>query len=217
MGIRDIFSRGDKKEETQEQRAPLEAAPDEASTPLNSDIDDASAGDGEQEAPHMVDYEDAPTRVVRSDDDDDSDKPSKLPLEEEVPIEEDEFDEVAHPEPVRNIPPFKNALELLTQTLPARAALAEPRLRANLTGTIGVSLRDSGERVVFDWSGEAFKFHAAWEGPRPDCTISLTGSNLMKIAYGELNPQIGMLSEKIQVTGKAGHAVYFFNLMPRGR
>ncbi|MFM1847500.1 MAG: sterol transfer family, partial [Pseudomonadota bacterium] len=50
-----------------------------------------------------------------------------------------------------------------------------------------------------------------------DCSIRLSEDSLLRVASGDLNPQVGMLSDKIKVQGKVSFAVYFFNLVaPRG-
>jgi hypothetical protein len=47
----------------------------------------------------------------------------------------------------------------------------------------------------------------------PDCVIRINQTNLLKIAAGDLNPQVAMLSSKIKVSGRASLAIYFFNLV----
>ena len=60
---------------------------------------------------------------------------------------------------------------------------------------------------------------AADEGTSPstkvelDCYISLNDRDVYRIYRGDLNPQIAMLSDKIEVGGKLSFAVYFFNLI----
>jgi putative sterol carrier protein len=51
-----------------------------------------------------------------------------------------------------------------------------------------------------------------------DAHILLSEQHLMAVRSGDLNPQVGMLTEKIKVRGKVSPAVYIFNLIaPRSR
>ena len=75
----------------------------------------------------------------------------------------------------------------------------------------------NGKRFGLDWR-QADLVVAPLEGDlsghgAPDCTIRLSEDNLLRVASGDLNPQVGMLSDKIRVTGKVSFAVYFFNLI----
>jgi putative sterol carrier protein len=45
-----------------------------------------------------------------------------------------------------------------------------------------------------------------------DCTIRIKRYDIEELIVGELNPQIAMLSHKIQITGSMNMAMYFFNL-----
>lgn len=45
------------------------------------------------------------------------------------------------------------------------------------------------------------------------CIITTDAVHMLSIAAGHLNPQIAMLSEKIEVSGRVGPALYFFNLI----
>jgi len=106
--------------------------------------------------------------------------------------------------------------QLLMQELPEKAAGVSTLLRSHLMGEIGVHLTDRGDHYIVDWISE--KIQVKPQRPEsPDCMIHLTEQNLLKIASGDLNPQIGMLSDKIKVEGKLSFAVYFFNLLvPKG-
>lgn len=107
---------------------------------------------------------------------------------------------------------FQHARELMTDELRLRATESSDRLRACLTGSIVVKLRDRSEKYLFDWTGTAVRAEAT-EDSTGDCVITVSENNLLRIASGDLNPQIGMLSEKIAVQGKLSLAVYFFNLI----
>lgn len=107
---------------------------------------------------------------------------------------------------------FSNARELMTDELRLRAEESSERLRACLTGSIIVKLRERGEKYLFDWSSTQPRAEAT-DQTTGDCVITLSENNLLRIATGELNPQIGMLSDKISVEGKLSLAIYFFNLI----
>ncbi len=125
---------------------------------------------------------------------------------------EESEDERPYREPQERRRNFNNARELMTDELRTRAQQSSDRLRACLTGSIIVKLKERGEKYLFDWTGSTPRAEST-EQAEGDCVINLSEGNLLKIASGDLNPQIGMLSEKIQVQGKLSLAVYFFNLI----
>ena len=111
---------------------------------------------------------------------------------------------------------FQNADELLLDEVKARAQRASARLKECILGTFMVELTN-GKRFGFDCRQAEMVVvplpadlgaHAP-----PDCSIRLSEDNLLRIASGDLNPQVGMLSDKIRVKGKSSIAVYFFNLI----
>jgi len=107
----------------------------------------------------------------------------------------------------------KSAEELILQELPARAAQAHDLLRSKLKGKVQLKIR-GGSNYHLDWSSQeliAKKNHTA----QSDTTIDIEERELLKIMNGGLNPQIGMLSEKINVSGNPEIAIYFFNLISR--
>ena len=128
--------------------------------------------------------------------------------------EADEADEAPPPRPSRRV---GNAQEFIESELVLRAERAQPKLRANLVGTILLGLSDTGEKFLFDWSNDKPKVEKIVSeksaGVPIDCKINLSAQHFMKIANGDLNPQIGMLSDKIHVEGKLGLAIYVFNLV----
>jgi len=126
----------------------------------------------------------------------------------------------------------------LAEDVRKRAGLAGPKLMMHLAGGITVELERSGGRLQFDWrsgpaigatspvatppdggSGGAAPTTSETRSVLPDhCSIKISDENLMRIASGDLNPQLAMLSDKIQVDGKHSIAMYFFNLVaPRVR
>lgn len=139
--------------------------------------------------------------------------------DEDLLDEEDEHDT----QPVaRKV--IQNGRDVLCEELPSRASRAKVRLKPHLTCTLGVELSSSGERFIFDWTGEepavapaagALTVNAEHPGDATvvDSIISLTEQNLMAVRSGDLNPQVAMLGDKIKVKGKIGPAVYLFNLI----
>ena len=106
--------------------------------------------------------------------------------------------------------------ELLGETLRLRAQSADPKLRTQLTGSILVRFVNSGKRFLFDWSQDPLTMGAT-DRQDADCVIALSEATLLRIATGDLNPQIAMLSDKIEVKGALALAIYWFNLIaPRG-
>ena len=107
--------------------------------------------------------------------------------------------------------PAQSVVELFEQDLSLRAQGANSRLRAQLMGTIEVSFSDSGRSYLFDWTGDQVRISQGGNSSA-DCTVRMTEQTALKIASGELNPQMAMLSDKIHVAGKLTLAIYFFNL-----
>lgn len=134
-------------------------------------------------------------------------------------------------------PPPSSAEELLLSEIPHRLGRAELKLRQNLAGRIALRIMSGPERrssdnrnadsrgtetrYLFDWSGdspsikkqEAGQGKDASEQVSPDCTISIHEQVLLRIANGELNPQITMLSDRLKIDGQSSLGIYFFNLV----
>lgn len=111
---------------------------------------------------------------------------------------------------------FHNADELLLEEVKSRAMRGSARLKECIMGTLMIELTN-GKRYGFDCrQPEILVAPLAGDlgaHAPPDCSIRLSEDNLMRIASGDLNPQVGMLSDKIRVRGKSSIAVYFFNLI----
>ena len=105
-----------------------------------------------------------------------------------------------------------NAQDLLTEEIVHRAQRANPLLRACLNGKILFVIEGTSDKYMIDWSGDRITAAATKES-EADCTITLSEQNLMRVAAGDLNPQVAMLSDKIKVQGKLGLAIYVFNLI----
>lgn len=119
--------------------------------------------------------------------------------------------EVDRPRPPSRSRPT-SAKDLILGHVPERTQYASPHLRVELTGTILIKLKNSTDKFLFDWRGEKAKTEQT-QSDEADCTITISESDLMKIANGDLNPQVSMLSEKVKVAGKSSLAIYFFNLI----
>lgn len=105
-----------------------------------------------------------------------------------------------------------NVQGFFSEQLLPRAKTSQAKLRSQLVGSILIEFSDSGERYLFDWSDDQPKLAQTKDGTA-ECKIILRSDDFMRIASGDLNPQIAMLSEKIRVEGKPGLAIYFFNLV----
>lgn len=171
-------------------------------------------------------------RVTEEDDDTWTNQPAGAepePLDEELDEEED--NEPA-PSPRKVI---ETARDVVCEELPERASRATTRLKPFLTGTFVFDFTNTGERFLFDWRGdnpstkplsrdiaitwdEAQGYVATENSINVDTVVSISESHLMAVRSGSLNPQVGMLTEKIRVKGKVGPAVYIFNVVaPRAR
>ena len=119
--------------------------------------------------------------------------------------------------------PPNSAKELLIDQMAGRARRANPRLKEHLAGQVFVEIVDSSERYLCDWRTADLKTALVPALPKSapvqtdlevsECTIRISEDNLLRVANGDLNPQVGMLSEKIKVSGRLSMAVYFFNLI----
>jgi len=181
----------------------------------------------------------ARARPKVADDDEDetwTNQPSSARAEEVAA--EDEIDDEHEEEPEQLRAPRKaiqNGRDVMCEELPDRAQRAGLRLKPYLTASIVVELTNSGERYLVDWRQDAPKVNpiprevvvsieevtgesAASDKLHVDAHIALSEQHLMAIRSGDLNPQVGMLTEKIKVKGKVSPAVYIFNLVaPRSR
>lgn len=178
-----------------------------------------------------------PARAKRVDDEEDetwTNQPAAGRVED---VSGDELEDEPEEEPEQQRAPRKviqNGRDVMCEELPDRAQRAGLRLKPYLTTRIIIELSNSGERYLFDWREDAPKVSPV---PREvsvtteeitadtptdklsvDAYIVLSEQHLMAIRSGDLNPQVGMLTEKIKVKGKVSPAVYIFNLIaPRSR
>ena len=124
-------------------------------------------------------------------------------------------DQKAQPEPSRRGKP-RDAKQLMLVEVKERAFRANERLRAQLTGSIVLDIKDKNQKFLFDWRADKpiiEELSAPPAAGADECTIHLSQSDFLRIASGELNPQVAMLSHKVSVEGKLNLAVYFFNLV----
>ncbi len=170
------------------------------------------------------------------DSDEDEDTWTNQPAGAEPNLLEEDLDEEEDNEPA---PTPRKAIEtakdVVCEELPERASRAATRLKPFLTGTFVFDFTNSGERFLFDWRGdspstkslsrdmkvtwdEVQGYVATENSINVDTVILISESHLMAVRTGSLNPQVGMLTDKIQVKGKVGPAVYIFNVVaPRAR
>lgn len=103
--------------------------------------------------------------------------------------------------------------DIILGDLVANASRSGAKLKELLGGTILIKLVDSGKRFLIDWTGTELKAQSVGKDSVAECTILVSEDHLKRISYGDLNPQIAMLSEKIRVEGRKSVAMYFFNLI----
>lgn len=184
----------------------------------------------------------ARVRGTPSADDDEETWTNRPPAEQEERSEssidedaDDEEDEQEVESAKRSSRQINSARDVILEELPERALRAAVRLKPFLTGVTVIEFTNTGERFVFDWRDDGPKMAPlsrdvvlSWDehtGPvvqpdrvNADAVVFLTEQHLMSIRAGDLNPQIGMLTEKIKVQGRISSAVYLFNLVaPRAR
>jgi hypothetical protein len=158
-------------------------------------------------------------------------EPLDADSDDEDDDDEDEEDEQARA-PRKQI---QSGRDVVCEELPFRAERAATRIKPYLTTTIVFELTNSGERFLFDWRESAPKIsplarevvvscddgagvEVTGQKVNVDTVIAVSEMNLMAIRAGNLNPQVGMLTDKIRVKGKVGPAVYVFNVIaPRPR
>lgn len=112
----------------------------------------------------------------------------------------------------RSNPPSK-ANEIVLEYLVERSERAPQRLRNHLAGTVAIEILGSDRRYLIDWSSDKLSATDQDFDTNADCVIRCEEISLEQIASGKLNPQIAMLSDKLEVTGRAEMAMYFFNLL----
>ncbi len=106
--------------------------------------------------------------------------------------------------------------ELLTTVIRANAERDQVKLRPYMIGKIVFEMTDSKKNYVFDWTADKLRVEKVAQSAKEeniDCTISTTETTITKIANGDINPQISMLSNYVNIKGKVSFAVYIFNLI----
>ena len=102
-------------------------------------------------------------------------------------------------------------------TVKRNAGRRESKLRVHLPAPVVIRISQSSESFTIDWSKEEIQVAKGF-CENPACTLELTEEHLLDIADGSLNPQVAMLSDKIQIVGDMEAAMYVFNLFAqRGR
>lgn len=109
---------------------------------------------------------------------------------------------------------FSDIEKLLMVDVPNRATQSSSLLRVHLMGSLKLTIRDTSQKFLFNWKRDNPSMKKLeGQDESADCSIALSKEIFQDIVGGKLNPQIAMLSDKIQVSGKMEHAVYFFNLL----
>jgi putative sterol carrier protein len=137
---------------------------------------------------------------------------SETNLEGERPLEQEKSNGRSDSTTINRPKVRKDALEELSDLIIERAASAPTTLKTVLSGSVELFIKDRPFRVLFDFLGNPPKRLAAG-AKESDCVIETDERTIMRIHQGELNPQLAMVSDKINVKGKSGLAVYFFNLL----
>ncbi len=85
--------------------------------------------------------------------------------------------------------------------------------RADGANAIGSTLKfDFGdEKVYIDGTGE--KNIVSVDDKDADCTITMTPENFMKLAKGDINPMMALMSGKIKISGDMGVAMKIQSLI----
>lgn len=145
--------------------------------------------------------------------------------ESSAPAAENDAVDEAYPEENGDSPPSEPTLNysplqaLFHRDVLRRSRRNSERLRAILTGKILFDVDESPVAYVIDWSSEDLEVTEVSEKeelPEVECTISLTEDDLFGISKGNLNPQVCLLSDRIQVEGQMELAMYAFNLFRPG-
>lgn len=103
-------------------------------------------------------------------------------------------------------------LESITRKFVRDTSRYPLHLLENLAGTVRFELRDSGESCCLEpASGKALE-----KLENPDLVIRMHSGDARRLLSGDLNPQIAMLSGKIQIEGRANLAMYLFNVLGAG-
>lgn len=105
-----------------------------------------------------------------------------------------------------------SAAELFEDDIFQRAQRDQAKLRPYLTGKVVFDIEDKKAKWIFDWSSDKLRV-SKYDKEESDCVIQISEENLLKIAWGSLNPQLAMLSDKVKVSGKLSLAIYIFNLI----
>lgn len=151
---------------------------------------------------------------------------------EALEVDCDEEEEDVQSEPSRKR--IETGGDVLSEELPYRAEKAAVRLKPFLTARVVFEVSDSGDKYLFEWAEQGPKVSNLGKKAsvkvnedemsvednslRVDTIICLSERSIMAIRSGDLNPQIGMLTDKIQVSGQISPAVYIFNVIaPRSR
>ncbi|MCB0353015.1 MAG: SCP2 sterol-binding domain-containing protein [Bdellovibrionales bacterium] len=104
--------------------------------------------------------------------------------------------------------------ELFSENLENFSFRMNPNLSAHLAGDILIDFRENGRSFAVSVSGTSVSSKELGKGKSGtfDCEIAVSERDFLDLVNGNLNPQVAMLSERVQVTGRLDAAVYLFNL-----
>jgi SCP-2 sterol transfer family len=117
----------------------------------------------------------------------------------------------------------RQKVRFLLDALPDRMRKEGMTLTPHFVGGILLKFSDTQEQYRCEWGPDAMtvtRSESRREGEEHEgvkseleCVLETKTLHLLRIAQGDLNPQLAMLSGKIKVSGKIEPAVYFFNLV----
>ena len=110
---------------------------------------------------------------------------------------------------------YRNSKDVMLGDVSDRLQRANERLRAQLNGSVLIEVSEPEAKYLLKGADTGLSLDAL-EGNganAADCKVRIRQSDLLRVASGELNPQVAMLSDRISVEGQVGLAVYLFNLI----
>jgi hypothetical protein len=168
----------------------------------NEDID-PSVDDTDEDGPVVVAAPD-------SDEEIESARESVIREQEEASEEEDDFEEEEEAQ-------GKEQMSFSDRAILGVAGMGGKNmanLKTRLLGKIVLSVKDKMDGYLFEWTEDNLHVEK-WSGEPPagcQTMIELENRDLELIVRGKLNPQVAMLSHKVNVSGEVSQAVYLFNL-----
>lgn len=94
--------------------------------------------------------------------------------------------------------------------------IVETKLKSHLTQLMGLNATvkfDLGQDGALLLDGRQMPATVSREESDADCTIKMTGDNLMKLIDGQLNPMLAFATGKLKVTGSTSVAMKLASLL----